>query len=119
MIKALSTAEEAGFPFERRRILAEEYLREKWGLIQSMATTSLNSQQIHAQNRTEIKVLPGDTESLVLLNAFDTLWEKFTEMDQVYFKKMWEEGKASANSVYGTDATTFALNAIQRELTGN
>ena len=119
MTKALSTAEEAGFTFERRCTLAEEYLREKWGLIQSMATTSLNSQQAHAQNRTDTKIVLDGTEDLGLHKAFDTLWEKFAEVDQAYFKKIWEGGKVSANSVYGTDATTFALNAIQRELSGN
>jgi hypothetical protein len=114
-----SVAEEAGMLFEARCEEALIALRQKWGLLQNLSAETLRFTQEHAQNISVILGKSSATGADMLKSRTTDLFQKLGEIDEKFYAGLWERAIQSAHDIYGSDATDFALKAMETELKGN
>lgn len=119
MPNKVSAAEEAGMSFEDRCEDALKSLRQLQEFFQKLSTA--NVQSAHEGTRKIETIYANSSEIARKLFKPITagLLQELTELDERFYKSLWEGGLKTTREIYGSDATDFALKTIETERAGN
>lgn len=114
-----NVAEEAGMSFEIRCEQAKSSLQRLWTLFQNMSVEDLEQKEARVQRKNKFLATLSDPTRIGIEALLKDLDIGRDNLDEQFYKMMWENGLRWTREIYGNDAADFALRATERERAGN
>ena len=109
----ISIAEESGMPFQTRCEHALMSLKRIWILFQNLSTEDVRFRQERVHRREAFLGSVTESRREKVAGLLGDIIDTRAQMDEQFYKSMWEGELEFTREVYGSDATDFALKALE------